>query len=135
MSPSHDAHEGGCLCGGIRYAVHAPLADIVHCHCTMCRQASGAPVTTWVTVPRGALEWRRGEAVARRSSDHAERLFCPDCGAQIAFRTSHDPDGIDITVATLDCAADHPASRHIWTANRLPWLRLDDGLPEYPEAS
>ena len=39
----------------------------------------------------------------------------------------------DITVATLDHPEDHPATRHIWTSSRLPWLHLDEDLPGEPE--
>ena len=40
---------------------------------------------------------------------------------------------MDITVATLDHPEEHPATRHIWTSSRLPWLHLDEDLPGEPE--
>ena len=35
------AITGGCLCGGVRYAVTGPLRDIIACHCEQCRRSSG----------------------------------------------------------------------------------------------
>ena len=43
---------GSCLCGGIRYVVHGPLGPVVHCHCSMCRKATGAAYRGRVAVPR-----------------------------------------------------------------------------------
>ena len=40
-------HEGGCLCGAVRYREAAAPGAVGHCHCTMRRKASGAPVVTW----------------------------------------------------------------------------------------
>ncbi|KRG71246.1 GFA family protein [Pseudoxanthomonas dokdonensis] len=127
--PQQDAHQGGCLCGQLRYRISAALEDIAHCHCRMCRKASGGIVTTWVTVPLAAVQWIHGTPRTFASSTHTTRYFCAGCGAQLALYTQRAADTIDITVATLDDAARHPANRHIWYDSRLPWLHLDEELP------
>ena len=38
-----------------------------------------------------------------------------------------------MTIATLDQPELAPADRHIWTDSRLPWLHLDEHLPEERE--
>ena len=131
---SADRHAGGCLCGGIRYEVTAPVdADVAHCHCSMCRRASGAPVVTWFTVPPEAFRVTRGTLKTWHSSPKGVRGFCPDCGCQISFRHDDFPGQLDVTVASLDDPASAPPSRHIWTSSRLPWTHLDDDLPRYPQ--
>lgn len=42
--------EGGCLCGAVRYRVTGKPYHVTHCHCSMCRRASGAPLVTWFSV-------------------------------------------------------------------------------------
>ncbi|MFQ5775190.1 MAG: GFA family protein [Kiloniellaceae bacterium] len=126
-----EAHEGGCLCGAVRYRIDGPIDSVVHCHCSMCRRASGAPVVTWLTVAADRFALTKGEPVRFKSSDHGERGFCPTCGAQITFVTRHRPQEVDVTVGSLDHPEAHPAERHIWTSSRLPWLRLDEELPAY----
>ena len=42
-----ETHTGGCHCGYLRYAVAAPLDDVAHCHCSICRRTTGGIVTTW----------------------------------------------------------------------------------------
>lgn len=54
------------------------------------------------------------------------------CGAQLTFRHDSAPDTLDVTVATLDQPDRVPADRHIFAANRIAWLRLDDHLPAFP---
>ena len=126
-----EAHEGGCLCGQVRFRIRGPIESVVHCHCTLCRRWSGAVAVTWLTVPNDRFALAKGEFATYRSSDHGERLSCPACASQIAFRSSKRPDEIDVTLGSLDTPQDHPAKHHSHTASRLPWLHLDDELPAY----
>ncbi len=62
------------------------------------------------------------------------RGFCAACGTTLTFRTGPDAGEWDVTVATFD----HPESvmprAHIWTSDRLPWIKLADGLQTYPRS-
>ncbi len=122
-------HEGGCLCGEIRYRIAGPIDSVAHCHCSMCRRSAGALVVTWFSVPRARFAVTRGKLARWKSSRNAERTFCPSCGAQIGFRSLRYPDDIDVTLGTLDRPEQHPADRHVWISDKLPWLRLDEHLP------
>ncbi|MGV8495599.1 GFA family protein, partial [Pseudomonas aeruginosa] len=46
----------------------APLDDVAHCHCSICRRTTGGIVTTWATVPRAAFRWLAGEPAEYASS-------------------------------------------------------------------
>ena len=132
---AEETHEGGCLCGALRYRITGPVEGPVHCHCTMCRRWSGAVAVTWVTVPPARFKVVQGELASYRSSDHGERLYCPACASQIAFRTSQRPEDIDITLGSLDRPERYPAARHVFVASRLPWLHLDEHLPAHDGTS
>lgn len=129
---SDETHEGGCLCGAVRYRITGPLPPGGHCHCSMCRRSAGALVVTWTAVPADRFAIVSGAPAVHASSDIAERLFCGACGSSLAFRSSTYPDIVDITVATLGHPEDHPADRHVFWTKRMPWLHLDDHLPRYP---
>lgn len=133
MSEASEPITGGCLCGAVRYRIDGPVEEVAHCHCGMCRRGSGAAVMTWAVVPRAAFRLTTGELAAYRSSDHGERRFCPNCGAQVLCLSSHAPRIADVALGTFDRPEDHPAERHYWTSSRLGWLRLDTHLPELPE--
>lgn len=128
-----ELHTGGCHCGRLRYQFSGLLRDIAHCHCSICRRVSGGLVTTWITLPARAFKWLEGVPARYDSSASCARYFCADCGAHLALVTHLSPDSIDVTIATLDHPERAPADRHIWTDSRLPWLRLDEQLPEEPE--
>ncbi len=127
-------HEGGCLCGAVRYRVDAAPGVVGHCHCTMCRKASGAPVVTWAVFPRTALAFTRGSLSTYRSSARAVRGFCGACGCQITFQYDDRPDRIDVTVGSLDRPDAVTPMRHIWTESQIDWVRMDDGLPRHSGA-
>jgi hypothetical protein len=123
-------HQGGCQCGALRYQFEAPLRDIAHCHCTICRRTTGGIVTTWISVPLASFRWLAGTAREYASSPSCTRSFCATCGAHLTLFTTLSPDSLDITIATLDQPELAPADRHIWVQSRLPWLHLDPQLPE-----
>lgn len=122
-------HTGGCHCGSLRYQFEAPLEDIAHCHCSICRRTSGGTVMTWVTVPLDSFRWLAGSPAAYDSGPTCVRYFCGNCGAHLALFTRNSLEEIDVTIATLDHPEQAAASRHIWIENRLPWLHLDEHLP------
>ena len=124
---------GGCHCGRLRYLVEAPVADVAHCHCSVCRRTTGGIVTTWMTVPLGSFRWTRGSAAAYASSASCIRYFCSHCGCHLSLFTSHSPETLDVTVASFDQPERAPADRHIWVGSRLPWLQLDPQLPQERE--
>lgn len=124
-----DLHQGGCQCGAMRYQFRAPLRDIAHCHCSVCRRSTGGILVTWITVPREAFTWLQGEPARFASSPSCERYFCAHCGAHLALFTTLSPHSLDVTIATLDHPEQAAADRHIWTQSRLPWLEVDPSLP------
>jgi len=42
--------EGGCLCGGVRFAIERAVGPFELCHCTRCRKASGSAFVAGVGV-------------------------------------------------------------------------------------
>lgn len=128
-----ETHTGGCHCGRLRYAFEAPLQDIAHCHCSICRRTTGGIVTTWLTLPMASFRWTRGSAAAYASSASCTRYFCAHCGCHLSLFTTHSPETLDLTVASLDHPERAPADRNIWVGSRLPWLHLDESLPEEAE--
>lgn len=85
---------GGCLCGAVRYRIHAQLPPIQVCYCGMCRKAQGTPFATNVPVPAAAFELVSGAAALREyeSSPGKQRVFCGTCGSPIFSRRA----GLDV---------------------------------------
>ncbi len=125
---------GGCLCGAIRYRAEGPPKRVSNCHCSMCRRANGAAFATAAAFDPAKLTFTKGAPTAYASSAKLERLFCPECGSSVGFRY-RDREVAGIWVATLDDPDALPPLRHIWTRDKLAWVRIDDGLPTFAEGA
>ncbi len=92
-------YSGGCQCGAVRFHVEGALGDASICHCRMCQKASANFYLPLVSVRGTKLSWTRGEPRRFRSSNHAWRGFCGDCGTPLFYEA---PDGIAMAIATFD---------------------------------
>jgi hypothetical protein len=124
---------GGCLCGTVRYRLATEPFDAGWCHCRTCQLNSGSPAMVFATVPLDDYQIDAGEANIRRvaSSSFGRRAFCGECGTPLYTHVDHQPDTLDFSVATLDEPGRVRPGFHIFWSSRLPWLRIDDGLPKY----
>lgn len=131
-----DFHDGGCLCGGVRYrTVGRPLACSV-CHCVSCRGATGAQSVAWLVFPAGRFSFVSGAPTEHRSSAAVSRTFCAACGTTLTYQHDDDQNGsIDVTAASLDDPELFPPTRHIWLEDRLSWESVNDGLPRFQRDS
>jgi len=123
-------HEGGCLCGNIRWRASGEALYAIHCHCGQCQKHTGAAFGTGVGFRPADIIWTNGEPTFYQSSPNAKRGFCPRCGSSISWHY------LDDQIAMLIGSFDHPEqiqpSAHMMVERRLPWLKIDDGLPRYP---
>ncbi|MEP2829023.1 GFA family protein [Parvibaculum sp.] len=136
--PAHPAnlappYEGGCSCGAVRFRIEAPPVGVRICHCRICQQAMASPFIVQASFPRPSVTVT-GETSVWQSSPRLKRHFCPRCGTRVTIEPA-DGDRLAFPLATFDDPAALRPEMHIWTTSRIPWLRLDDGLPQYPEAS
>jgi hypothetical protein len=123
-------HEGGCLCGQVRFRVTAPALDAGYCHCRMCQRNSGAPVVAWVTFPTTGFEWIAGKAAEYRSSAEATRRFCASCGSYLVFSNTKWHNEISVNTASFDSPEAFPPRKHIFVESRVSWFHTADDLPE-----
>jgi hypothetical protein len=125
--------EGGCLCGGVRYAVEGDPLAVALCHCSMCRRSAGAPIVAWAMFPADRFAYTAGKPTVHASSPGSGRSFCGACGTKLAFTADYLPGLVDVTVASFDDPEALPPQMHIWHAKRLPWLETADALPRHAE--
>ncbi len=128
-------HRGGCSCGAVRYEVDAPIYDLNYCHCNSCRKAVGATPVAWGSADRVRFAVTQGRLAEHSSSVPVMRGFCAACGTSLTYRHESRPDEIDGTLATLDQAALFAPQFHIWVRDKLPWVLIDDGLPQFTGSS
>lgn len=125
---------GGCLCGGVRYELRAPLREAIACHCSQCRRTSGNFVTATV-VPNDALVLTADATLAWfRSSATAERGFCSRCGGNLFWRhTTPGTSSTAVMAGSIDPPTGLRLARHIFVASKSDYYGIADGAPQHAE--
>jgi hypothetical protein len=124
--------EGGCLCGALRYIARGEPINMRVCHCRLCQRAIGAAFNARVLMPLRSVALH-GPVGRYHSTPELVRGFCTACGTTV-FSERRATGVIGLTCGSLDKAGLFQPADHIWTSSQQPWVRLDDGLPRYPEA-
>ncbi len=120
---------GGCLCGAIRFEVTTASYQTDYCHCRMCQRSSGSVLTSWADFKEEEFLFTRGEIRYYKSSAHAERGFCADCGSSLIQRPS-EGDWIAVCTGSFDQPEEfRPTNVHCGIESQVPWLKIDDDLP------
>jgi len=70
----------------------------------------------------------------RRNFANRLRFFAACCYTPTLFEDSQDSQCLDVTIVSLEDPGSSCPSAEIWAEDTLPWIMLDPGLPEYPEA-
>ena len=132
-------HEGGCLCGQVRYQVKEPATFCAICCCESCTMASGAPSICWTGFGKSDFRLLKGNIGNYQSSPGVQRGFCPHCGTTLTYQM--DPssyqmnlsaveqpqigDDMFIATRTLDCPdAFPPDHAPTFYHERMHWFNL-----------
>ncbi len=125
--------EGGCLCGAVRFKCEGEPINVRICHCRNCQKAMGSPFFARALFEQSAITIQ-GETASYPSSDQLDRVFCPSCGTRLfAWRKVGSMAGV--ALAAFDDRNVFAPTAHIWITEKMGWVRLDDGLPCYPETA
>ena len=127
---------GGCLCGGVRFRVDAPLVVATYCHCTRCQRRTGTAASAQARIQPGSLTVTRGEELIRTYAppDGFPKLFCGACGSALWSRSPDDPDVISVRLGAFDGDPGIRPSLRQFCAYAAAWEDIpDDGLPRHAE--
>jgi hypothetical protein len=124
-------HEGGCLCGAVRFRARGEPLNVRCCHCRQCQKAFSAPFHARAFFEQSAVELT-GETTAWPTSDRIDRLSCTRCGTRV-ITWRKNGSGAGLPLAAFDDPNIFAPTDHVWVSEKLDWLKLDDGLPQYQE--
>jgi hypothetical protein len=131
VSAAATIRQGGCLCGAVRFQANGEPVNVRICHCRNCQKAMSSPFFARALFEQRALTIE-GETRRYASSEALERVFCKNCGTRLfAWRKIGTVAGV--ALAAFDDRNAFAPTAHIWTSEKMDWVRLDDGLPQYPE--
>lgn len=131
--------EGGCRCGGVRYAIDAAPFETRICHCRDCQYASGGPFSVVAFFAKERVSWfgltPKHHAVTGSQGLTVRRSFCPECGTPLCSEVAELPKLICIKTGSLDDPAAIAPTGQMWFERKLSWLQLNhvgDIAPQNP---
>ena len=119
---------GRCLCGAVSFKGRWGGDPLRACHCTQCRRWSGH---VWAAASAADLTLE-GEVTWFRSSEKAERGFCPRCGSSLFWRQVGSPT-YEVAAGVVDTPTGLTLAGHIYVADKGDYYGIADGLPQEPQ--
>lgn len=126
-------YTGSCLCGGVRFRIHAELAPIQVCHCEQCRKAQGGPFATNIPVESSTFEWLAGRDLLRafESTPGKLRHFCGTCGSPVYSERNNVPGVMRVRAGLLDGPLRTQIESHAYVASKANWWTIQDAAPQH----
>ncbi len=137
LTMNEPSMTGGCLCGGVRFALTEPAQAAGYCHCTRCQRRTGTAASVQARIDGRILRILQGEHLVkawRHSDGGFEKCFCSECGAHLFSRNPDDHTQMSVRMGAFD---GDPGVRPTWRAYvsyAAPWESIpEDGLERFPE--
>lgn len=135
-------HEGGCLCGNIRFATLAMPLGVTVCHCRFCQKATGSAYMVEPIFDSGDFVVLSGaprtfDVVSAGSGKVVHVHFCADCGTKLWLSFQRFPDSVGVYAGTFDDPCwfpiDPETSKHIFLGVARSDTVVPPGLPTFVE--
>jgi hypothetical protein len=122
-----EIHEGGCLCGAVRYRVTGESNLTGVCHCTLCKRRTGSALGISAYFDESAVQITSGvmntyESCSDESNRWVKSEFCPTCGTTVRWTAELFPGARGIAVGTFDDPNWIKPAAHFWTRSALHWM-------------
>lgn len=136
------SHQGGCLCGGIRYQVTADPIRVTYCHCKYCQRATGSAYAIEPIFQKRDFNVLAGRPTtySQPSAGSGKRLtanFCPTCGTKLFLDLERFPDCVAIYGGTFDdpnwFERSPEIARHIFVDSAQRGTLIPAGFDTYRE--
>lgn len=128
--------SGGCACGAARYEIGAEPIVVNNCHCRLCQRQTGSTSVVNIFVESEHIRLVSGETSenvvkAGSGGDHVI-VRCAACGTALwSFYPRLGRLAAGVRAGTLDDPGAAPANAAIFTADKMPWVTLPEGIPHF----
>lgn len=128
--------SGACNCGAISFRINAEISDIIICHCSICRRATGGNGIAVLVVDNESFAWTGGEAFItswKKPGADWEISFCRRCGSPVP--DANDESRMFVPAGLIgDGGEKLKVAHHIWVDSKATWDVIGDGGRQHAEA-
>ena len=128
-------HHGGCSCGQLRYRLRGVPMFTHACHCHLCQQSTGSAFILHSMIEGDLFDVTAGDLASFVGPSGSGRRHivkrCPSCGDLIVSYFGKSEKLVVVKTGTLNNPSALPPEAHIFVDSKLPWLTLDDGMPQF----
>ena len=133
-------HEGGCLCGAVRYRVTGQPFRTGVCHCRFCQRRTGSAFGVGVYFRKQDFELTRGALKSyEHKSDESGRWlrmeFCANCGNTVTWTLELFPDGRGVAGGSFDDPGWIKVERHTWTRSKQHWVPIPPEVEKHENSA
>ncbi|WP_371398055.1 GFA family protein [Fretibacter rubidus] len=125
---------GQCLCGDVKFSADGEIDFQGNCHCTDCRQVTGAAFATLVFMNKADIKIT-GET---KSYDHTvdsgntlTKHFCPNCGSAMFGGSAGRPDNIAIRGGQINEQDVVVPQFNVYAGSKMDCVTLDASIPAF----
>ena len=134
------AATGQCLCGEVKYELHAAPSVTAVCHCKNCQRTAGSAFSTLAGMPTSEFEIVSGEPKRYLDQDTAsgnpvERYFCGTCGSPIYSAIPGMPGMAFVKTGSLDDTSSFVPQFHAWCDSKQDWVTIEEGTRTMPRGT
>ncbi|KNH12744.1 GFA family protein [Vibrio cyclitrophicus] len=124
-------YQGSCLCGSIQLSLKGSISNIIHCHCSLCRKASGSAYATngFIEAENLILTDADNTLTYYESSEGKRKYFCNTCGSPIYSSNDQSPKRLRLRLGILDTDISERPISHNFVTSKANWEDLDAQLP------
>jgi hypothetical protein len=120
-------HEGGCLCGAVRYRTRNLPQRCGACHCTFCQKRTGSAFGLAAFFGRGVVTVEgKASDFARPSGSGFEGVFhfCETCGSTVYWEPERKREFIAVAVGCFAEPGFPMPSKSVFKEHQHPWISL-----------
>jgi hypothetical protein len=126
-------HEGGCVCGDVRYRTTGAPRRVSACACRWCQRRTGSALGVSVYFLKADIAFLQGQLQAYRLTSDAGRWietgFCVKCGTTVTWTLEFQPDLRGIAGGTFDPPTFwYELERFVFARSRPDWLAIPPGI-------
>jgi hypothetical protein len=133
-------HEGGCVCGAVRYVTHGDPERVTICHCTWCQRRTGSAfgveaVFKHENVSLSGDTLQNYRHVSDESGRWLDQHFCSRCGTNVGLTLEAVPEIRSIAAGTFDDPSWINANicriRYTYLRSAQDWVNIPEGVERY----